>query len=569
MRILVADDSRTTLALIVESLKKMGHSVIAVSNGFKAIESYKDKKPDLIILDVIMEGMDGFECAKRIRNIDVEAWIPIIFLSGAVDDENIAKGIDAGGDDYLTKPFSELTLASKIKAMQRISDMRQNLYRITKKLKKISTTDRLTGLYNRLQFEKTIRQKTTEALQNKQSIALLFLDLDNFKTINDTLGHHMGDMLLRQVATRLKSCLRMNDFIARIGGDEFAVILNNIENPKIVSDISQKIIYIIDQPYKLGGVNVSIGVSIGIAYYPSNDTNPESLVINADVAMYYAKSIGRNNYQFFNEELGAQYNKQVDLKNELKIAVDRRELFLKYQPIYDLNTHKIVRVEALINWLHPEFGIIPASVFIPIAEELGLIDGIEKWVLLKVCEQTAEWIKVNISPVKLSVNISPRELLQKDFPEFVATTIKKVNIPAELIEFEITETSVLIYSELSQQIIKKINSIGVGIVLVDFGTGYSSLMHLKNLQINAIKIDKLFVDDAIDDKHTEMLVKSIIDIGNNLKFDVIAVGIETEEQLGLLIKLGCPQGQGYYLDKPLDAKEIVKLLEKSKQESAN
>ncbi len=568
MKILVADDSRTTLALITESLKKMGHIVIPVNDGFKAIEAYKTQNPDLIILDVIMEGMDGFECAKRIRSIDKENedWIPVIFLSGAVDDENIAKGIDAGGDDYLTKPFSELTLASKIKAMQRISDMRKKLYKTTQQLKILSSTDPLTGLNNRLKFENTLRIKTTEARNNNKAIALLFLDLDNFKTINDTLGHQMGDLLLQQVADRLKSCLKSKDYIARLGGDEFAIILEDLQNMKMVNEIAQKMIYIIDQPYKLENDQVTVGASIGIAYYlPKSDetiTESESLLMNADIAMYHAKEVGRNNYQFYTKELHAKHHEQVDLKNSLKHAVKKNELFIKYQPVFDLNTKKIQRIEALVHWLHPKLGIIPAAVFVPMAEELGLIDEIEKNVIEQVCREASKWLSAGLTHFKISINISPRELLKKEFPINILKILEETHIPASCIEFEITETSVLTYCELSQEIINKIHEIGIGIVLDDFGTGFSSITHLKKLPINGVKIDKVFINDALLDSNSKMIVKSIISFCKNLQIDAIAEGIETEDQLKLLIQLGCPQGQGYLLSNILNNEEITALLKK-------
>lgn len=567
MKILVADDSKTTLTLITESLKKMGHTVIPVDDGFKAIQVYQTQHPDLIILDVIMEGMDGFECAKRIRNINTEEWIPIIFLSGAVDDENIAKGIDAGGDDYLTKPFSEITLASKIKAMQRIADMRKKLCSTTKKLQLLSSTDPLTGLNNRLQFENVIKEKTHEARENNKSIALLFLDLDSFKIINDTLGHHMGDLLLKEVAHRLISCLRVNDFIARLGGDEFAIILDDIQDINIVRDIAQKIIYLIDQPYKLGNDQVLIGASIGIACFPSKETSIDTLVTNADIAMYHAKEIGRNNYQFFTEELSTKYNEQVDLRNCLKLVLRNNELYLKYQPIYDLLTHKIQRIEVLVHWQHPKLGIIPAAVFIPMAEESGMIDEIETWVIDGACKQVAEWLNKGFNQFKLSINISPKELLKKDFPGVITKILKKYKIPATFIEFELTETSILTYSDLSQGIINKIHEMGVGIVLDDFGTGYSSLTHLKSLPIDGVKIDKIFVNDALLDSHSKMIVKSIIDFCKNLQLDVIAEGIEAPEQLDLLVQLGCTQGQGYLLSKVLDVHELTKLLQEKIKET--
>lgn len=560
MKILVADDSKTTLALITESLRKLGHEVIPVSNGQQALEEFQKNRPDLIILDVIMEGIDGFECARRIRAFDSDDWIPIIFLSGAVDDENIAKGINAGGDDYLTKPFSEITLASKIKAMQRIADMRQKLYESTKQLSVLSSTDALTGIYNRLQFDKTIKEKIGHAQRHKTPIALLFLDLDNFKTINDSLGHYVGDMLLREVATRLQSSLRVDDFIARIGGDEFAIILSDIKTKQTAGEIAEKIIKSLSPVYKIGGNEIHISTSIGISCYPSEESNLESLVQNADIAMYHAKEMGRNNFQYFTKDLSKTHDNKVAMENALKFAHERRELFLSYQPVFDLVTYKITRIEALVGWDHPSLGRIPASEFIPLAEELGLIEIIGQWVLRNAFEQSAKWAIAHLHDFILTVNISPRQLLQKSFPTNIANLIDDTHLTPNLVELELTETSALTYSQLLQDIINKLSALGIKIALDDFGTGFSSLNHLKDLPISAIKIDKSFIQDLKADSANAMIVKSLITLGENLKFDVIAEGIETDRQMQFLLNNGCSQGQGYLLCKPMKEEEMTKYL---------
>lgn len=309
MKILVADDSITNLTLITQSLQKLGHEVLAASYGQQAIEMFQVARPDLIILDVVMDGMDGFECAKRIRALGMEDWIPIIFLSASVDDASIAKGIDAGGDDYLTKPFSEITLSAKIKAMQRIAEMRNHLFEATKKLSFLSSTDALTGVYNRLQFNKTIKEKIAQADRQKNMLALLFIDLDKFKEVNDILGHHIGDLLLIEVTKRLLSCLRLDDFLARMGGDEFAVILGNIDNKKAVDIVSKKIIDNLSSPYILESNDVHCSCSVGIVFYPSDGMNQEILCKNADLAMYHAKNSGRSNFKYYNTTLKPQEDK--------------------------------------------------------------------------------------------------------------------------------------------------------------------------------------------------------------------------------------------------------------------
>ncbi len=301
MKILLADDSKTTREVLSASLKELGHEVIAANDGQQAIDFFMRDRPDLIILDVVMENMDGFECAKKIRSIDSEDWIPIIFLSSSVDDKNIARGIDAGGDDYLAKPISDITLAAKIKAMQRIADMRNNLFYLTKRLNILSATDPLTGLNNRLHFDKIMREKMDETDRKKNIMALLFIDLDKFKSINDTFGHHIGDLLLQKVAQRLKSSMRTYDFIARIGGDEFAVIINLVNNQEAAIEIAQTIIDNLSQDYKIEDRHIKISASIGIALYPSEGMTQTNWLQNADKAMYHAKHTGQGKYCLFVE----------------------------------------------------------------------------------------------------------------------------------------------------------------------------------------------------------------------------------------------------------------------------
>lgn len=335
MKILVADDSKTNLALITKSLQNLGHEVMAATHGEQAVEMFQVSRPDLIILDVVMEGMSGFECAKGIRAISEGDWIPIIFLSGSVDDSSIAQGIDAGGDDYLTKPFSEIKLAAKIKAMQRISSMRKELFEATQQLTTLSSTDTLTGVYNRLQFNKIIKEKIAQSDRQNCMFALLFLDLDKFKTINDTQGHHAGDLLLIEVTQRLQSCLRINDFLARMGGDEFAIILSDLENPETVKTVSQKIIDVLALPYTIEGHVVQTSTSIGVVFYPLDGMDPEVLSKNADIAMYYAKKSGRNNYQYFTKEILEESKRE----RPLQIIPESPEIMMNEMSVLHCNVN--------------------------------------------------------------------------------------------------------------------------------------------------------------------------------------------------------------------------------------
>lgn len=299
MKILVVDDSKLSRTMTMNALINLGHEVVSASSGEEAISIFKEENIDLILLDVIMKGMSGFECARELRAIQEKDWIPIIFLSSTFDDESIAKGIDAGGDDYLSKPFSKITLSAKIKSMERIAEMRHKLIQTTEQLAALSVTDSLTGLYNRLQFDKSLKNAIAQAERHHHAMVLMFIDVDHFKDVNDSLGHTIGDLLLKDISHRLSSCLRKNDFIARIGGDEFAIILRENEDIHTAEDVAKKILNAFTPPFVIEHFNLNITTSIGIACYPRDGNDPSTLMKNADTAMYNAKQIGRNQFCVF------------------------------------------------------------------------------------------------------------------------------------------------------------------------------------------------------------------------------------------------------------------------------
>jgi diguanylate cyclase (GGDEF)-like protein len=361
MKILLADDSKTALSLIMNSLQELGHEVLPAINGGEAVNIFQEQRPDLIILDVVMEGMNGFECAKNIRSISTNDWIPIIFLSSSVDDESIAKGIDAGGDDYLTKPVSEVTLAAKIKAMQRISDMRKNLFIVTQKLMVLSATDTLTGIYNRFQFNKTILEKIAQSARYKRKLAVFFLDLDKFKSVNDTLGHQIGDLLLVAVTRRLKLCIREDDFLARLGGDEFAIILSDLEQYDRAALVAQKIIDTLAPSYTIEGLNIISSFSIGISCYPKDGCSQEELLKNADTAMYAAKKSAGNNYKYF--------TKNQMVHDVPTIQEEEKTLLNKIEPSFPLiNSHNLLVLNCIVNRTRICIDLLFIKKIIPLAQ---------------------------------------------------------------------------------------------------------------------------------------------------------------------------------------------------------
>ena len=564
MKILVAEDSKTGLAILTKALKKLGHVVVGVIGGKKAIKLFAKTQPDLIILDAVMQDMSGFECAKKLRAIHNDSWVPIIFLSTVVNDNSISQGIIAGGDYYLTKPFSEIALAAKIKAMQRIADLQKKIHVLTHKLSIISSTDSLTSLDNRLNFDRMIKEKIAYATLYHTKLALLFLDLDQFKEINDHLGHHIGDLLLQDIAKRLKSCLRDDDFLARLGGDEFAIILK-INQPQDANVIAQKVLEALTPVYNVGSHSIHISASIGIACYPYSGETPEILIQRADIAMFYAKELGRNNFQHYTEESQPLHKQRFFLESALRFALDNNELFMCYQPIFQLKTNKVVGMEALMRWNHPTFGIVSPDIFIPIAEEIGIISGIGGWALRSVCEQAMKWHNEGHTNYKLCVNLSARQLLHTGLVELIKNTLQTTQFPPNLLEFELTESIVMSSSNRVEQIIQEISDMNISVSLDDFGTGYSSLSHLKRLPISALKIDKSFIMDIMKDPNDALIVKSIISLSNILNLNLIAEGIETQEQLQFMINNQCEYGQGFFLSKPLSPEEMVLFLQESNQ----
>lgn len=560
VKILVADDSKTNLAIITTSLLRLGHQVIAAKNGKEAIEQFLREPPDLIILDVVMEGMDGFECATKLREINSQDWIPIIFLSASVDDVSIAKGINAGGDDYITKPFSEITLEAKIKAMQRISEMRKKLFNTTLELKVLSSTDTLTGTYNRFQFEKSIKEKLAAADRHQMMIAVMFIDLDHFKAVNDTFGHHIGDLLIKEAAARLKKCLRIDDFIARIGGDEFVVIVTDKSSKEVAENVAKKILIALSKTFKLEKNTIRISASIGVACYPTTGTTHDNIVQNADIAMYHAKELGRNNFQFYSAELNKRYRKQISLEHELKFALERNQFIITYQPIYNLLTKKIMGMEALLRWKHTEFGIISPNVFIPIAENTGIITEIGNWTLENVCKQGALWAAMGHENFRLAVNLSLHQFLQDNIINLITDILNKTHFPPHMLELELTETTLISYSSQLKNKMNALNELGLTISIDDFGTRYSSLTSLRSLPISTLKIDKDFLENIQTDLKNGIIVRALIALGTNLHINVIAEGIENEEQIQFLTLNGCFLGQGFYLSKPLSNEQMTKLL---------
>ncbi|MFQ5931319.1 MAG: putative bifunctional diguanylate cyclase/phosphodiesterase [Nitrospiraceae bacterium] len=419
--------------------------------------------------------------------------------------------------------------------------------------------DALTNLANRRLFMERLALALTRVPWHKRLVGVLFLDLDHFKSINDALGHSVGDRLLQAVAERLTACVREGDTVARLGGDEFAIALADVARANDVPKVAQKIIEALSKPYVLEGREFFTTTSIGISISPDDAQDPESLVKNADIAMYRAKKLGRNNYQHYSPDMNAQAFERLAIETSLRHALEREEFFLEYQPQFDIGTGRLIGYEALVRWRHRDLGMISPGKFIPLAEESGLIVPIGEWVLRTACAQNKAWQAAGLPPIRVAVNVSPRQLRQDNLLPLVERILRETGLHPTHLELELTESSIQ-DSEEAIQLFSQLQSMGVQIAIDDFGTGYSSLNHLKRYSIDKLKIDQSFVRDIAHDPHDRAIVKAIIALAHSLSMNAVAEGVETEAQMAYLRSLKCDEAQGYLLGRPMSAQDASQLL---------
>ncbi len=431
------------------------------------------------------------------------------------------------------------------------------------KLKQFSHFDPLTQLPNRTQFDVDLKRELSRAKRYQRKIALLHLDIDFFKKVNDAHGHDIGDLLLKEASARLNKLLRTEDCIARLGDDEFAIILTEIHNSHDAGVTANRIVSRLSEPYQLAGHIIVVGMSIGIACYPDAGEDVAVLHQSADIALHTAKGMGRNTYQFFTLGLQEEHANRLELEAELHFALERKEFFLLYQPRFDLQTAKMIGMEVLLRWQHPLKGVLLPKDFIAIAEETGLIAPIGTWVIKTACQQFATWREHSTHlDCVLAINVSPKQFQYQNFVDIVTQILDEKNISANLVEFEITEMAVMKYLGKIETALFKLRDLGVHFSIDDFGTGYSSFARLKQLPIQSIKIDRSFVNDIDVKVNENLIIKSTIELGKEMGFNVVAEGVETENQLSFLIKSQCPQAQGYYYSKPLTVDEMTHYLSK-------
>jgi diguanylate cyclase (GGDEF)-like protein len=594
--LLIVDDVADNRSVLARRFSRQGFETIEAASGMQALEMLDQQQSvSAVLLDVMMPGIDGFEVLRRIRKNHAESDLPVIMVTAKTDGSDVAEALRAGANDYITKPVDFTAALARVNMQldrtrakqqlkeanaelrelndtleQRITERTTDLVHSNEQLKKeiaerersqaeihyLAHHDSLTGLANRVLLRQQLEQALSHPPVEGGVVAVLFIDLDGFKGINDTLGHLTGDALLRCVAKRIQENVREADKVARLGGDEFAVIQIDAEQPKRAAILATRLIEVIAQPYQVEDSQLLIGASIGVAVATTDTTNPEDLLKSADLAMYRAKADGRGTYRFFEPQMDASAQARRAMEISLRTADLHKDFEIHYQPLVDLRSGHVTCLESLLRWRHPEKGFIAPTEFIPLAEEIGMIVPLGEWVLHRACAEAKNWPE----NVKVAVNLSPVQFRNGDLARAVQAALEESGLPAKRLELEITETVLLDKSENNIAVLNKIRDFGVTISMDDFGTGYSSLSYLRSFRFDKVKIDRSFIGDLTKDDESLAIVRAITDLGRSFGMTTVAEGVETLEQLRCLEGEGCAQVQGYLLSPPRPAAEIPLII---------
>ena len=528
------------------------------------VEHLEQDNFDVILIDLNLPDCTG---SDTIYEVESQASnTPIIVLTEQDDNELASQALQSGAQDYLVKGhIDRSTLERSIRYAIERNRLLEQLEESKRLERHLAYHDALTILPNRHLLHDRLQQALAQSKRSGKLAALLFLDLDGFKRINDTLGHGIGDLLLKSVAKRLKTTVRQVDTVARLGGDEFTIVLLEINHAQDAKDVAQKILKVISQPYKIEEHELFVTASVGISIYPDDGSDIESLIRKADIAMYRAKGQGKNNYQVYNLSMDAKFFERLTLENSLRKAVENEELVAYYQPQVDLRTGEITGVEALVRWQHQKFGLVPPDKFIPLAEETGVILEIDEWMMKTACRQIKNWEREGIANIRVAVNLSTRQFRQKNLTEKVAQILNDSAVQPENLCLEITENEVMHNIETTVEILQALKKMGVLLSLDDFGTGYSSLSYLKRFPIDILKIDRTFVNGIPSDRDDTAISTAIVVLAHSMELKVIAEGVEKSEQIAFLQSLQCDEIQGFYFSRPLNAETVTDLLKVKKR----
>jgi predicted signal transduction protein with EAL and GGDEF domain len=578
MKILIADDDAISRCLVQKTLEREGYEVLVVENGSSAAECLSsDEGPRLALLDWVMPELDGLSVCRQIRGRSNHPYVYMILLTSKESKEDMVRGFEAGADDYLTKPCDPKELKARLRAGQRILKLQDKLIQEARQ-------DPLTRLPNRTFFLDQLARRVTRAKRRPDYIfAVLFVDIDGFKIVNDSLGHFAGDQLIVQIAERLVSSVRREDLVscladvkgpvhqsgedtlARMGGDEFTILLDDIRNASDGIRVAERIRQILASPFLISGQKVSITASIGIAISATGYSTAEDILRDADTAMYRAKALGKSRYEICDPAMHARAMSRLKLETDLRRALDRDEFRIHYQPIVSLRDCRIIGFEALLRWQRPDFGLVMPGEFIPVAEETGQIQFIGLWVLREACRQMRAWTLQFPSdpPFTVAVNISAKQFAQPDLVSEVGDILRETCLDSRCLKLELTESVTMREVERAVRIFGELKRLGVRLCMDDFGTGYSSLSQLRRLPLDILKIDRSFVSEMEDSSESYAIVQTILSLGRSLGMEMVAEGVESANQVGLLKSLGCEYAQGYFFSKPIDQDGMVEVLLKS------
>lgn len=586
--ILIVDDMPNNLRFLSTTLAEQGYKVRSVTEGLMALTVAEAAKPDLILLDIMMPNIDGYEVCQRLKANDQTCDIPVIFLSALDEVLDKVKAFSVGGVDYITKPFqleevlariqthlslrfaqkeiSQLNAELEQRVRQRTAQLEQEIaerLQVQERLLHLALHDVLTGLPNRTWFMKRLEQLLQQVNHlSGYRFAVLFLDCDRFQAVNDSLGHLVGDQLLVSIARRIELCLRPGTMLCRLGGDEFSILLQDTEKPSDAIKVANDILHELAAPFQIGDYQVFTNVSIGIVMGSDIYRQSEHILRDADTAMYRAKANGKACYQMFEQTMHSRALHNFQLESDLRHALERHELIAYYQPIIRLDNNQIDSFEALVRWNHPEKGLVDPSKFIPIAEETGLVMAIDLFVLQQACQQLRSWRDEGLADASLTmnVNLSVKHFMSFDLLKQIDHVLRETGITGSSLRLEITESDIMENAEFAGKIISQLRDRHIQLSIDDFGTGYSSLSYLHRLPIDHLKIDRSFVMRiGKNGKNTE-IIRAIIALAKSLDMFTIAEGVETQDQLDQIRELKCEFCQGYLFSKPVEANAARNLL---------
>lgn len=546
--IVLADDDPAIRLMIRHVLESENYDIVEAADGYEAIKAVEKHHPAVILLDAIMPGIDGFATCIQIKDKGFTD-VPVMMITGLDDDASVERAFDVGAIDFITKPIKWAVLKHRVRGVvaRVVAERKVNL---------LAYQDPLTELPNRLLFADRLEQAVIRTDRSRGSMALMLIDVDDFKLVNESYGHDVGDKLIKAIGDLLSNALRRADTVARLGGDEFAVIIEGIRGAEDAISIADNLTTLLEHNVKLDDKETFTSASIGIAVYPGDGRDARTLLKNADTAMFRAKEKGRRCFQFYRPEMSITAMERLDLENSLRNALNNDEFVIHYQPIIDLHKNDISGVEALVRWQHPEKGIIKPDDFIPSAESSGLIVPLGEWIIRTVCEQIRAWKNDGIDSNRVSINIASRQFKDQDLVALFKELFAEYDIEGSSLAIELTETTLVDNVDEVESILTELHGMGMTIALDDFGTGFSSLSYLKNFPIDIVKIDRSFISGLPEIKEDKAIVEAIAGLAKGLQVHLLAEGIENKRQLDMLSELGCTYGQGFLWSKALPADEF-------------